>query len=187
MIAVFAKLLRYNEATKQGARMNAFIRLLYSLLIAVSVVIFVAVTIYSFYQSPKAPEYPRYEPSTLNYNDPGYAEEQARLNKEADARQKDYEKKLKEHHEKRKPYHRDVTILLLILSVMVLGIGLWLMPRSEVIGEGMALGSIATIIYTIISASIAEARILRFLAVTLLLLGSLVIAQSRFGSSKRSH
>jgi len=141
--------------------MNAFIRLLYAVLIAVSVAIFVGMAIYSFYPGPKAPDYTSYSSSNYHTTYTNYR-----------ADEKDYEKK--------------VTYIVLPAAALSLAAGLQVMRRSEVIGEGLALGGVATSIYGIITASIADSRPLRFVAVTFLLAGVLLLAGIRFASPKRS-
>lgn len=140
--------------------MNAFIRLLYAVLIAVSVAVFVGMAIYSFYPGPKAPDYTSY---SSNYHT-------TYTNYRAD--EKIYEKK--------------VTYIVLPAAALSLAAGLQVMRRSEVIGEGLALGGVATSVYGIITASIADSRPLRFVAVTFLLASALLLAGVRFGSPKQS-
>lgn len=149
--------------------MNSLIRLLYALLVAASVVTFVGLGVYSFYLPPKAPAYPDY--SYTGSGDAAY-----------ERTSKEYDKKYKAYEKKQKNYQRNVTYAVLPLAVFFVLTGLYLFRRSDVIGEGVALGGIATSIYAIITASIAEARILRFLAVTLLLVGVLLLTYRRFYS-----
>lgn len=148
--------------------MNAFIKLLYAILIAVTVVVFTGVAVYSLYPSPKAPEYPSYS-YTGAEPDP-----------EIQNKQQDFDKQLKAYQDKEKSYQKNVTMILLPLAVVIVGAGLFLIKRSDVIGEGLALGGIATSIYATISASIADARLLRLLAVTLLLVSTLLLANRKF-------
>lgn len=155
--------------------MNAFIRLLYALFLAAVATTFIGLTIFTFYQPPKGPAYPAYSPNTAQY---GTAEYQRQEN-EHNVQHKRYQQEQDTHKEKMKHYQRIVTIALLPLVAVVLVAGLWLFERSEVLGEGIALGAVFISIYAIITASIADSRVLRFLAVTLLLASTLLLTYRR--------
>lgn len=148
--------------------MNAFIRLLYALLIAAAVVAFVGVTIASFYQPPKFPE-----PSFTSYK-PNASE--AEMLKESEENEKRYQ----EHREKEKAYYRNVAMIVLPLAAIITAVGLFYMRQSEVIGEGVALGGVGTSLYAIITSSLADQDIMRFLAVTLLLASAILLTHKRF-------
>ena len=149
--------------------MNAFIRLLYALLIAISVAIFIGVGIVSFYESPERPAYPEYTSSDTEKTD------------EYQAQEKKYRADSKAFDAKEDAYQRNVTYIVLPLAAAILAGGLYLMRKPGVIGEGLALGGILTSAYGAITASMAESDPLRFVAVTLLLLGALAIGHLRFG------
>ncbi len=150
--------------------MNAFVRLLYALLIAGAVTAFSGVAINSFYQPPKTPSYPSVN---YSYDNPAYKQQQD-----------DYQKAIDKHDKDEKTYYRNVTYTLMPIAVLAALTGFYLIrKRSEVIGEGLALGGVAISIYAIIMASLADARILRFIAVTLLLIVALLAAHFRFMSS----
>lgn len=151
--------------------MNAFIKLLYSLVIAGSVVAFVGFGIYSLYQPPKQPDYPYYPEYNYARDGTDAAYQKA---------QDDYDKKLKGYDDQMKTYDRNITyVTLVFVPVFVVG-GLYLFRRSDVIGEGLSLGGTAISIYAIVTSSMADQRILRFVAVSLLLASVLVIAHRRF-------
>lgn len=149
--------------------MNAFVKLLYAALIAISVALFTGFTIYTFYQPPKNP-YSTFYPSTTK---PLGDEE---INRQAEESNKRYES----FREKEKIYHRNVATIVLPVAVATLALGIWYFKRNEVIGEGLALGGVADSIYALIITSGGEQRILTFLAVTVLLVGTLSLAQRRF-------
>ncbi len=150
--------------------MNTFVRLLYSLLIAVASVAFVGVAIFSFYQPPKMPSYPN-----IDYSASTTAQ---------DSQRQDYYTTSKQYDTHNKSYERNVAIALLPLAVVVMVAGIYFSRKLDVIGEGLALGGVAISVYAIIAASIANARILRFLAVTLLLINALLITRARFKPTK---
>jgi hypothetical protein len=144
--------------------MNAFIRLLYELLVAAAIVIFIGFGTYSFYQSPKYPDYP-----TTIYDSPGYQQEQDK-----------FTAAIKKYNEKNKVYQRNITYIILPAAAILLALGLFLFRSMDVIGEGIAFGGAATSIYAIVTSSMADARVLRFLSVTLFLISALLITYRRF-------
>lgn len=152
--------------------MNAFIRLLYAVLIALAVLVFVGVSVYSIYQPPKAPEYPKYDSYSVT-TDP-------LIDTQSQQHEKDYQRQYEEYQEDMKEYQQNVTMIVLPLATLAVIAGLYLLNRLEVIGEGLALGGIATSVYATISSSIADARILRLAAVTILLVSTLLLAQRKF-------
>lgn len=149
--------------------MNAFIRLIYAILIGLSVVAFVGVGIFSFYQPPKEPAYP-------DYSYDGSEDEYQR-------QEKAYEQSRNKYEKATDTYYRNVSYIGLASAVVIIAAGLYLLRKgAEVTGEGLALGGVATAIYGIITASVADARMVRFLGVTLLLLSILLIANFRFAT-----
>lgn len=150
--------------------MNAFIRLLYAVLIAIAVVVFVGVAINSVYPGPKSPEYPQ---ATSLAEDPS-------KDTEYQKRQAAFDKSFKEYQNEQKEYSKKLSMILVPLAAAILIGGLWYMKRSDIIGEGIALGGVATSVYGIITASVADHRLMRFAAVTVLLVGAILVVQHRF-------
>ncbi|HYH36389.1 MAG TPA: hypothetical protein VD706_02730 [Candidatus Saccharimonadales bacterium] len=155
--------------------MNALIRLLYALLIAGAVAAFAGLTVYSFYQPPKPPEYPS-SSYAVNQTEAEYQAEQRVRDRISD-----------QQREKEKAYFSNVTVALLPMAGVAAAAGLYMIRRrSEVLGEGLALGGVAISIYAIITASLADSRILRFVAVTILLIIVLLVAHFRFSPPRKS-
>jgi hypothetical protein len=150
--------------------MNTFIRLLYSVLIASAVVAFVAIAIYTFYPSPKAPAY---TPPLL---DKGTAINQPI----GDAYQQQYDKASEQYQADTKAYQRNVSIILVLAAIVVVALGVWLQRRADIIGEGLQLGGIGTSIYAVGMASAADDRVMRFVAVTLFLAAVISVVYFRF-------
>jgi Na+/H+ antiporter NhaC len=148
--------------------MNAFIRLIYALLIASAVVTFVGFGTYSLYEPPKDIDHS----NSYDYSDNPTSSYQIREN--------EITKQEDQHDKDVKTYNHNVANIVLISSVIFTVLGLLLYRKYDVFGEGLALGGVATSIYAIVAASQAEARILRFAAVTLFLLSVLVLTYRRF-------
>ena len=151
--------------------MNTFIRLLYALLIAGAVVTFVAVSIYTFYPGPKAPDY---NPPFAGKASP------AIVTRIDETYQHDYDLANQRYQEAQKDYMRNVSIILVIVAVIIVAGGIWLRNRSDIIGEGLSLGGVGTSIYAVGAATVGDNRVMRFLAVTVFLAGVLVLVYVKF-------
>jgi hypothetical protein len=149
--------------------MNTFIRLLYAVLIASAVVAFVGVGIYTFYPSPKAPTYQTTYPMEKG------------IDQAAEANS--YEHALSAYQDDLKVYQRNVSIVLAVLTPLIVLAGLWLTKRLDIIGEGLALGGVGTSIYAVTMASMADDRILRFVAVTLFLASVIAVVYVKFSEA----
>jgi hypothetical protein len=154
--------------------MNVFIRLLYAILIASAVVAFVGVGIYTFYPAPQAPTYPMTPAKGIAQPIGGGDTQQA-----AD----DYQQALDQYNTDRATYQRNVSIILAVLTPIVVVAGLWLQKRLDIIGEGLALGGVGLSIYAITAASIADDRIMRFIAVTFFLASVIAVVYFKFSES----
>lgn len=156
--------------------MNTFIRLLYALLIAAAVVTFVAVGIYTFYPAPKAPTYPIMPVMEKGIAQPAPGTGTIPVPNTAD----DYQRSYDAYIAAKNTYQRNVSIIVSVIAAGIVMLGLWLRSRSDIIGEGLALGGVGNSIYAVVAASMADNRIMRFVAVTLFLASVLVIVYFKF-------
>ena len=152
--------------------MNTFIRLLYAILIAAAVVTFVGVGIYTFYPAPKAPN-PEMTPAIAQKVPPEGTPA------DGDA----YQQQWDAYNASLKVYQRNVGIILAILTPLIVIAGLWLQKRQEIIGEGLELGGVGTSIYAVTMASMADDRIVRFVAVTLFLASVIAVVYFKFSEA----
>ena len=155
--------------------MNTFIRLLYAVLIAAAVVTFVSVGIYTFYPAPKAPDYPQV-PAIAQKDGSGPSQ----------AAQQAYDTAFKQYQQDNQTYSRNISIIGTGLAVIIVAGGLYVRRRSEVIGEGLTLGGIATSVYGIATAVVADDRVMRFAAVTVFLASAIVVVYVQFNDKVAS-
>src|SRR5258708_12010416 len=159
--------------------MNTLIRLLYAILIAAAVVTFVGVGIYTFYPAPKMPDY---QPTPM-------LEKGIAVPVPADGSgpstqpSKDYERSYTTYQADLNVYQRNSSIILVAVGAAVVAFGLWFSKRSDVIGEGLALGGVGTSIYAVGLAIAADDRIMRFVAVTVFLGSAIVLVYFKFNES----
>ena len=141
--------------------MNAFIRLLYSILVAAVTVAFVTGAVFTFYQHPKGPQFPTYSSNESSYTD--------------------YQHQVDAFKPTKEKYYRNVSIIVLLVAVLLVYTGFLLLGRLPVISEGLALGGLGTAVEAAITGGAANNRALIFIPLTVLFLSTLLIAYRQFG------
>jgi len=158
--------------------MNPFIRLLYALLIAAAMVTFIGVGIYTFYPAPQPPTYPQ----EIVPAEKGIASQPGTPpNNGVD----EYQQAYNNYQNDLKTYQRNVSIIVSVLAVLVVVAGLYIRRRADIIGEGLALGGVGTTIYAVVTASMADDRVMRFVAVTLFLASTIVLVYTLFNDKPK--
>lgn len=155
--------------------MNPFIRLIYALLIAAATVAFIGVGIYTFYPEPQAPAYPQ----QIMPLEKGIAQP---INPIDNGGVNEYQQAYDHYQAELKTYYRNVSIIGSTLAAVVVVGGLYLRRRADIIGEGLALGGVATTIYAVVTANMADNRIMRFIAVTLFLAAAILVVYTEFSA-----
>lgn len=153
--------------------MNPFIRLIYALLIAAATVAFIGVGIYTFYPEPQPPVYPQQiRPLEKGINQP--------INPVDEGGVDEYQQAYDHYQTELKTYYRNVSIIGSVLAAVAVAGGLLLRRKFDIIGEGLALGGVGTTIYAVVTASMADNRIMRFVAVTLFLAAAIAVVYAEF-------
>lgn len=148
---------------------NKILKLVYTFFLGILLAIFVGVGINTFYPGPKAPEYP----IELNTYGKELTTQQAVL-------QRTFDKKQRQHEEKMKPYNRNVSILTLISAVIFLVISIVFEKRMKIISDGIMLGGLFTLLYSIGRGFASEDSKYVFLVVTVGLIVVLYLGYHRF-------
>ncbi len=157
--------------------MNPFVRLIYALLIAAAMVSFIGVGIYTFYPEPQPPTYPQQtQPLEKGIAQPASPANNSDTN--------EYQQAYDGYQTDLKAYYRNVSIVGSALAVITVAVGLYIRRRTDVIGEGLAFGGVGGAIYAIVTASIGDDRIMRFVAVTLFLASALLIVYTEFNVTR---
>jgi hypothetical protein len=149
---------------------NRILRLVYTFFLGLLLAIFVGVGINTFYPGPKAPEYPT--STEFSYN-----KEPTQEQKDAE---KQYEIQNKAYMEKMKPYSRNVSMITLVAAVAFLAISIVFEKRIKVIADGVMLGGLFTLLYSIIRGFMSEDNKYVFLVVTVGLVVVLYLGYHRF-------
>jgi hypothetical protein len=158
-----------------------FIKYAYVIFIGVLLATFVGVGIAAFYPEPKYPE----TPYLLKYPRP-VMETPATQSAEEVKQQKEYERLSQEHQVKSKEYHKIVSMIALTAAVLILVLSLTVVKRFQVIADGMILGGVLTLCYSIIRGFNAQDDIFRFLVVTVGLVIAISLGYLKFIRPQKS-
>ncbi|MFA5003759.1 MAG: hypothetical protein WC498_00565 [Candidatus Saccharimonadales bacterium] len=119
---------------------NKILKLVYTFFLGLLLAIFVGVGINTFYPGPKAPEFP------IELNTYGKAPE---LTSEQIKIQKNWDQKAAQHNKDMRPYNRNVSILTLVSAVIFLVVSMIFEKRIKIIADGVMLGGLFTLLYSI--------------------------------------
>ncbi len=149
---------------------NKVLKLVYTFFLGVLLAIFIGVGIDTFYPGPQQPEYPT---ELYSYGEKMTAKQQEQQ-KEFDKAQRDFEKAVQ-------PYNRNVSIISLVAAVVLLGVSLYLEKRKvKIVADGIMLGGLFTLIYSLIRGFAAEDSKYVFVVVTVSLAVVLYLGYHRF-------
>lgn len=152
--------------------MNNTIKVIYSIFIGVLFATFIGVGIQAFYPEPKYPEYP----VELQYQG-------AKVPTESDnamEKQKEYDKQIKDFQNVQNVYSRNVSIIALVSAIIALVISLTFMKSIMLIADGLMVGGLLTLIYSIIRGFSTQDNMFRFIVVTAGFIVSLVVGYIKF-------
>ena len=147
------------------------IKIIYTLFLALLVALFVGLGIDAFYPGPKTPNYP----TELEIAKPGCEDTaQQKLIRE------NFNREQKEFLEKSKPYNRNVSIISLAAAIIVLVASLTLLAKIKMIADGILLGGVFAMAYSIIRGLMSEDTKFRFLIVSVGLIIALILGYIKF-------
>jgi len=123
---------------------NTVLKFIYSIFIGVLFATLVGVGIAAFYPEPKPPEYPSALkiPREGGLNQPVF--------EELKGEQEQYDRLEKAFQDQMEIYNRNVSIVAIIVSIVTLAISLTFFKKIFLIADGLLLGGVLTILYSII-------------------------------------
>lgn len=145
-------------------------KVIYTFFLSIILALFVGIGVSVFYDAPKWPE----PPTSVKYQDNGQPVEEDR------AEQEEYDRQYKAYQEKDQAYNRNVSVILTIAAVVMLAIGVGMGHKLDVLGDGILLGGVFTLIYAMGRGIASDDEIFRFLVVTVGLLAALGLGWWRF-------
>ena len=146
-----------------------FLRVVYTFFVGVLLAIFVGVGINTFYVSPAEPQYP------IELNSTG-----KELTTQEQTLQRNYDKSRRAYEEKLKPYNRNVSMLALGSAIVLLIISLLFENRIKIMSDGVMMGGLFTMVYSIGRGFASQNSKYMFVLVTVGLAAVLVMGYRRF-------
>lgn len=147
------------------------LRLIYTLLLGVFLAIFVGVGISAFYKGPTHPEMP----AVLKYCSPDTVNTTS-FKTQVTA----YDKAEKIYRVDSQNYNRNVSTIAVIAASILVIASLTLLRKILLISDGILLGGVFTLIYSVIRGFSAEDTMFEFLVISVGLIVSLVLGYIKF-------
>lgn len=151
------------------------LKVIYTFFIGFLLATFVGVGIAAFYTGPKFPE----PPALLKYCSPEIAQsasKYAEFKKDAE----NYDKTLKDFQQQSQIYNRNVSIVSVTAAIIIVVLSLTLFNKILLIADGLLLGGVVTLLYSIIRGFQSEDNMFRFFVVTVGLIVSLTLGYLKF-------
>lgn len=149
---------------------NKLLTFIYSLFLGVVLALFVGLGINTFYPGPQAPEYPTSINQLENEKTP---EEITKEEREYSAKQDEYQKNVQD-------YSLNVSIITIVIAVGLLATSLFISNRQKIIANGVLLGGLFTLLYSLIRGMISGDSKFLFIIVTIALGVVLYLGYRRF-------
>jgi hypothetical protein len=153
------------------------LRFVYTMFTGILLVAFVGVGIAAFYPGPERPEVPfsiEHEESICEQIE--NKEDLLQIRQE----QEEFDENMKVYQTKLERYNRETSIISLIAAILILIISLTLFKKILIIADGLLLGGVLTLIYSIIRGFGSDDNIFRFSIVSVGLVISFFLGYIKF-------
>lgn len=148
---------------------NKILKIVYTFFLGLLLAIFVGVGINTFYEAPTTPKYPTELTQPTKERGP-----------EQTAEQQAFDQKMDEYNDKSRTYNRNVSIMTLIAAVAFLTVSLLSEKKIRVIADGIMIGGLFTLLYSLGRGFASEDSKYTFIAVTIGLITALYLGYHRF-------
>lgn len=153
------------------------LKFIYTLFIGILLALFVGFGIAAFYEEPKYPE----PPFNLKYSTPVYPEtKDSTISAQIRADQIKQDKIEKNFQNNLSIYNRNVSVIVLAAAIIFLIISLTLAKRLLLISDGLLLGGVFTLLYSIGRGFGSHDNKFQFIIVTIGLIISLILGYLKF-------
>ena len=150
------------------------IKFVYKLFLGVLLATTIGMGIATFYTSPKAPAYPD-DLATYSSSEPTPAQQ-----KKYDRQMQKYNRDYERFEDLNKDYQRNVSIIAIALSIVILIVSLVTLAKIDILADGMLLGGILTLLYAIIASFWTEDQKFIFVATLIGLIVALALGYIKF-------
>lgn len=146
-----------------------FLRFAYTIFLGILLASFIGFGIAAFYNAPSYPEY-----STYGLSKP-VEEKSATVSAQEIEAQNQSEEDWRKYEKESKEYNKNVSIIALTFSIIVLFLGIIISNRLAVLADGVMLGSVILLIYGIIRGFESQDTMFRFIVVSVGLIIALIL------------
>ena len=153
---------------------NIVLKFIYSIFIGVLFATLVGVGIAAFYPEPKPPEYP----SALKIQREGGLNQP--VFEQLKGEQEEYDRAEKAFQNKMEVYNRNVSIIATVASIITLVVSLTFFKKILLIADGLLLGGVLTILYSIIRGFGSGNNKFQFIIVSIGFIVSLILGYIKF-------
>lgn len=153
---------------------DKLLRLVYTFFLGLIIALFVGMGISTFYAAPTMPDYPIQTAPAMDSSPES---------KEFIKTQQEYDEKYKKFDKESQVYHRNVSIISLVGAVALVALGLVSERKNRVIANGILMGGIFVLIYSIGRGVASTDTKYTFIAVCISLAVVLYLGYRRFGSA----
>ncbi len=153
------------------------IKPLYTIFLALLIALFVGLGIDTFYPGPEFPQYPIELVQVEDCCEE--TTEQQMLRIEFNQTQRQFEEEFK-------PYSRNVSIISLVAAIIILVLSLTLLAKTRLIADGVLLGGVFVVAYSIMRGFMSDSSEFRFLIITIGLIIALVLGYIKFIRPKKN-
>jgi hypothetical protein len=159
------------------------LKYVYTLFVGILLAVFAGVGIAAFYPEPKYPE----PPFSMKYPRPVMAPDRESTPSADQIReQEEYDKKTMDHQKKIEEYNKNVSSISVAAAVLMLIVSLTLFKQILVIADGLLLGGVLTLLYSIARGFQSGDHMFRFLVVTVGLIVALILGYLKFVRPNKS-
>lgn len=150
------------------------LKYIYTVFLAILIVAFVGFGIAAFYKAPKYPEYPielsvESDPVTKTTESAELKEQRLKFEKES-----------RNFQEVNENYNMNVSIIALVAALIILVLSITLLSKINFISDGLLLGGVFTLIYSIIRGFGSGDEMFRFIVVSVGLIITIFLGYWRF-------
>ncbi len=138
---------------------NKFLSVFYTIFLGVLITVFIGVGISTFYLEPTYPETSATDSALYGKSEPLTDADKSRL-EAIDAANVQYAKD-------QKTYSQNVSIILLVFAVVLVTVSILIETKSKIFSDGIMLGGLFTLVYSIIRGAIADNKMYLFIATTI--------------------
>lgn len=165
----------YKEDFSKYERENMILKFIYTIFLGVFLATFVGVGIAAFYVGPKYPE----QPVILKYCSPEITKDITKY-QEFKKQAEKFDKEEKLYFASSQTYNRNVSIYSLIGAIILVVASLTLFRKILLLADGLLLGGVLTLLYSVVRGFGTEDNMFRFLVVSAGLIISLVLGYIKF-------